>query len=71
MEEKNTQTLEETFEQLEGMLSALESRDISLEESFALYQKGIGLLRECNEKIDTIEKKMKIMNEEGELIDFR
>ena len=32
-------TLEESFQKLDEMLLALESRNISLEESFATYQK--------------------------------
>lgn len=70
-ENQNNATLEETFAQLEQVIDALESHDISLENSFAMYQKGMELIKACNEKIDTIEKKMKIMNEEGELVDFQ
>lgn len=70
-EKKNSPSLEETFAQLDAMLGKLESRDITLEESFTLYQQGMELIKECNAKIDTIEKKMKIMNEEGELVDFQ
>jgi len=63
-------TLEESFQKLDEMLLALESRDISLEESFATYQKGMELLKSCNEKIDRVEKKMLILNEEGEADEF-
>lgn len=63
-------TLEESFEKLEEILEALESREITLEESFQAYAKGMELLKQCNEKIDTVEKKMQLINEEGELSDF-
>lgn len=63
-------TLEEAFTKLDGMLAALESRDITLEESFAAYQKGMELLKICNEKIDRVEKKMLILNDEGEADEF-
>ncbi len=63
-------TLEESFEKLEEILEALESREITLEESFQTYAKGMELLKQCNEKIDTVEKKMQLINEEGELSDF-
>ena len=48
-------TLEESFQKLDEMLLALESRNISLEESFATYQKGMELLKSCNEIIDWVE----------------
>ncbi|MDO5539465.1 MAG: exodeoxyribonuclease VII small subunit [Eubacteriales bacterium] len=75
MAEKNVQeaqelTLEESFEKLENMLAALESRDITLEQSFDVYQKGMELIRQCNRKIDCVEKKMQVMDEEGGLSDF-
>lgn len=63
-------TLEESFEKLEEILEALESREITLEESFQTYARGMELLKQCNEKIDTVEKKMQLINEEGELSDF-
>ncbi len=49
--EKNNEafSLEETFEKLDGMLERLEDREISLEESFSLYQQGMQLIsRECS-----------------------
>lgn len=69
-QESEELTLEESFQKLDEMLLALESRDISLEESFATYQKGMELLKSCNEKIDRVEKKMLILNEEGEADEF-
>ena len=69
-QEKEELTLEESFEQLEEILTALESREITLEESFQTYARGMELLKQCNEKIDTVEKKMQLINEEGELSDF-
>ena len=48
----------------------MEDRETSLEDSFALYKKGMELLKYCSEKLDTVEKKMQLINEEGELSDF-
>ena len=52
------------------MVERLESREITLEESFKVYQSGMELLRTCNEKIDRVEKKMLQMDEDGELSGF-
>lgn len=69
-EKKQEMTLEETFAKLDEILTALESRDITLEESFQNYQRGMELLKKCNEKIDRVEKKMQLISGEGELSDF-
>ena len=62
MEEK---TLEEVFSQLDTVIQDMEREDISLGESFRLYHEGMQMLKVCNEKIDTVEKKMLILDEEG------
>ena len=59
-EEKLTeerQSLEEMFAQLEGVIAEMEGEGISLERSFDLYNKGMGLLKECSKSIDEVEKK--------------
>ena len=62
MEER---TLEEVFSQLDTVILDMEREDISLEDSFRLYHEGMQMLKICNEKIDTVEKKMLILDEEG------
>lgn len=63
-------TIEEALEELDGIVERLESRDISLEQSFSIYQKGMELLRQCSSKIDTVEKKMLKISEDGEISEF-
>ena len=64
------QSLETVFEQLDEIVEQLEAEDVSLEESFGLYHKGMDLLRVCNDKSDTIEKKMMMLDETGEAHEF-
>ena len=45
MAEQKEQTLEEIFKEMEGLLEALESREISLEDSFEKYKEGMELLK--------------------------
>ncbi len=59
--------LEEVFAELDQVVSKLEAYEISLEDSFKLYQKGMDLLKECNDKIDKVEKQILILDENGEL----
>ena len=65
--EEQEKSLEDVLEEVEGIIGQLQQRDISLEDSFLLYQQGISKLKLCNEKIDTVEKKLLILNEEGKL----
>lgn len=64
------QTLEEVFEQLDKVLEKLEGETVSLEESFQLYHEGMDLLKTCNDKIDTVEKKMMVLDDNGDQHEF-
>ena len=59
-------SLEEVFVELDEVVEQLEESTISLEDSFSLYHKGMELLKVCNDKIDRVEKKMLILDEDGE-----
>lgn len=61
---KKEATLEESFGELEKILQELDKENVSLEESFNLYTKGMELVKLCNSKIETVEKKLRIIGEE-------
>ena len=64
------QSLEEIFSDLEQTIKKMEEGEISLEKSFQLYQQGMDMLKACNSKIDKVEKKMLLLDEEGEEHEF-
>ena len=72
MTEKQTEeiTIEDGLQELDKIVERLESRDISLEDSFAMYQKGMEVLKQCSRKIDMVDKKMLQMNKDGDLSEF-
>lgn len=70
MEEKKTETLDQMFEKLEEITGKMEGEDVSLEESFELYSKGMNLLKQCNQAIDQVEKKVLVLDENGETHEF-
>ncbi len=69
-EKKETKSLEETFQGIEEIIEKMEQPDVSLEDSFALYQQGVQELKSCNEILDQVEKKMQVLNVNGTLEDF-
>ena len=64
------ETLEEIFAQLDDLAEKLEDKGTSLEDSFNLYKQGMELLKFCSDKLDTVEKKMLQMNEDGTFSEF-
>ena len=67
---KEERTLQEMLKTLDEQIRQLESEDISLEDSFLVYEQGMKLIKECNDKIDRVEKKVLELNAEGTLQDM-
>lgn len=70
MKETEEMSLEEAFRALDEITDSLEKDDMSLEESFMAYKKGMDLLKLCSDRIDRVEKKVLVLNGEGELDEF-
>lgn len=70
MRQMEETSLEDTFRQIEDIIQHMENPEVSLDESFKLYQDGIMKLKNCNQMLDEVEKKMQILNSEGELEEF-
>ena len=63
-------TIEEVFQELDNLAVKLEDSETSLEDSFRFYKEGMELLKYCSDKLDTVEKKMLQMDEDGTLREF-
>ncbi len=69
-QEQQELSLEEAFAQIEDVIAHLETEEITLEESFREYNRGMRLLQHCNSAIDRVEKKVLQINEDGGLDEF-
>lgn len=56
--------LEEGFNTLEEIVKKLENGELSLNDSFSLYQEGIEIVKKCNESLDMMEKQIKVIEKE-------
>ena len=63
-------TLEAAFEKLENAIEQLEQENISLEDSFKVFQEGMKMVQICNEKISKVDKAVLVLTENGELHEF-
>ena len=55
-------TLEESFDALDGIIDELQGGELTLEESFKKYEEGMKLVKNCNDSIDKVEKKLLVIN---------
>jgi len=66
MEQENTtKTIEEAMEELEAIIEKMESRESTLEDSFACFEAGMKLVKECSRRIDKVEKQIIVLGEES------
>lgn len=62
--------LEELLVDLENIARSLEAENVTLEESFQLYNQGMKLLKQCGDILETIEKDVLMLDENGEMHEF-
>ncbi len=70
MEEKTENGLEARFSRIEEILERMEDENVTLDESFELYKKGLNEINAANKALDTIEKEMLVLRADGELEEF-
>lgn len=61
-------SFEEALLELEGIVEKLEKGQLPLDESLMLFEKGIKLVRECNDKLKNAQQKVEqLIEENGEM----
>lgn len=63
-------SLEEAFAEIDHLIEQLEQPENTLEASFQAFEKGMELVKYCNDSIDRIEKKVLVLGQNGELNEF-
>ena len=58
--------IEDAYRELDELIAHLEAEDTSLSEAFTDYKKGMKLLEKCQSTLDTIEKEVILLREDGE-----
>lgn len=60
------QTFESSLASLEKIVRRLEQGDLSLEESLKLFEDGVKLSRECQERLNQAERRIEILVNDGD-----
>jgi exodeoxyribonuclease VII small subunit len=59
--EEQSRTFEASLEALEQIVHQLESGDLPLEKSLELFEQGIRLSRECQERLSQAERRIEVL----------
>jgi exodeoxyribonuclease VII small subunit len=60
-EEAQTKTFEASLQALEEIVKKLEHGDLALEESLGLFEQGIRLARECQDRLSAAERRIEVL----------
>lgn len=68
-QDPSAKKFEVALEDLEQVVEQLESGELSLEDSLAAFEKGVGLVKYCNQKLNEAEKRVELLvkDKEGKL----
>lgn len=70
MSSEKTVSLEERFANIEEIIEQMETGDTTLDKSFELYKNGLEEIKAANAMLETMEKAMLVLNEDGSLEEF-
>ncbi|HUR71764.1 MAG TPA: exodeoxyribonuclease VII small subunit [Candidatus Limnocylindrales bacterium] len=59
--ESTEQNFEQALAELEEVVEQLESGALPLDNSLAAFEKGVGLVKFCNQKLNEVEKKVELL----------
>ncbi|PYZ95313.1 exodeoxyribonuclease VII small subunit [Salipaludibacillus keqinensis] len=70
--ENQSETFEESMKSLETLVEKLEQGDVPLEEAISMFQEGMKLSKECQDRLQKVEKQMtEVLSEDGEISSFQ
>lgn len=58
---KEQRKFEEELKELEAIVARIDSGELSLEESISAFERGVGLVKSLNQKLDEVEKKIQVL----------
>ena len=67
MADASIKDFEGAIAELDGIVKKLEEGDLPLEQSLALYERGVQLSRFCHARLEDAERRIEILTERGEL----
>jgi exodeoxyribonuclease VII small subunit len=67
MTDTSIKDFEAAIAELETIVRKLEEGDLALEQSLALYERGVQLSRFCHARLEDAERRIEVLNERGKL----
>ena len=59
-------TFETQMQELERIVTELEKGDLTLEESLAMFERGVLISRECRDRLTSAERRIEVLMKDGD-----
>ena len=64
--ETNKQSFEAALAELEGLVEAMESGEMGLEEMVAAFEKGQTLVKSCTDRLNEVERRIEVIKKNAD-----
>lgn len=61
MDDDKVRSFEEEFDELENVVTRIDSGELSLEESITAFERGVALVRSLNRKLDEVDRRIEVL----------
>ena len=68
MANKNEISFEQAVSELQSVVERLEAGKVALEDALALYERGVSLVKICNERLDLAEQRVSAVRFDGNTV---
>ena len=68
MANKNEITFEQAIAELQDVVDKLEAGKVALEESRSLYERGVALVKICNDRLDRAQQRVSAVRTDGDTV---
>ena len=68
MANKNEISFEQAVSELQSVVERLEAGKVALEDALALYERGVSLVKICNERLDLAEQRVSAVRFDGSTV---
>src|SRR5579864_8384311 len=62
---EQTRKFEDELAELENVVEQIDSGELSLEESITAFERGVGLVRTLNRKLDEVDRRVEVLTRTG------
>ncbi len=64
--ETKKQSFEAALDELEGLVGAMESGEMGLEEMVAAFEKGQALVKSCTDRLNEVERRIEVIRKKAD-----